>query len=100
MSHHPAPLRLPAASSSVGLGGAAAVSCWLCGIHTPTDRMVADGGSACDDVRWYCQDTRSCTRRWTTRSAGPADVAIPAAQPSGMRNDESAALGIFRATPT
>ena len=47
-------------------------SCWMCGIRLSADHMVADGGSACDDVRWYCQDTRACTERWTARSARPA----------------------------
>ena len=41
-------------------------TCWLCGIRLPEEQMVPDGGNACADVRWYCQDTQSCTRRWTT----------------------------------
>ncbi len=41
------------------------VQCWLCGARLPTYQMVPDGGSACDDVRWYCRDTRACTDRWT-----------------------------------
>jgi hypothetical protein len=44
-------------------------TCWLCGIRQRADLMVADGGSACDNVRWYCGDTRACTERWTRRSA-------------------------------
>jgi hypothetical protein len=36
--------------------------------------MVADGGSACADVRWYCLDMRGCTERWTSRPATPADI--------------------------
>jgi hypothetical protein len=36
--------------------------------------MVADGGGACADLRWYCLDMRGCTERWTSRSARPADV--------------------------
>jgi hypothetical protein len=48
-------------------------SCWMCGIRLRADQMVADGGSACSDVRWYCLDTRGCTQRWTTRlSAVPS----------------------------
>jgi hypothetical protein len=54
---------VPAARSTVE-------SCWMCGIRLPTDRLVADGGSACPDVRWYCQDSRACTERWTSRPAG------------------------------
>jgi hypothetical protein len=43
----------------------------MCGIHSPVGRMVADGGNACADVRWYCRDTWGCTQRWTSRSARP-----------------------------
>ena len=42
-------------------------TCWMCGLRLPADQMVPDGGKACTDVRWYCQDTGSCTQRWTTR---------------------------------
>jgi hypothetical protein len=44
---------------------AVARSCWMCGIGLSAGQMVADGGSACADVRWYCLDTRGCTERWT-----------------------------------
>ena len=47
-------------------------SCWMCGIRLPADRMLADGGSACLDLRWYCRDTLACTERWTSRSVRPA----------------------------
>jgi len=67
-------------------------SCWMCGIRLPTDRLIADGGSACPDVRWYCQDSRACTERWTSRAAGsvaarpdgtaPAAAPLPAPLPS------------------
>ena len=40
-------------------------SCWLCGKYLPVSQMVADGGSACADLRWYCRDRRGCTERWT-----------------------------------
>jgi hypothetical protein len=46
--------------------------CWMCGTHLPVVQMVADGGSACDSVRWYCADVRECTQRWTTRRRQPA----------------------------
>lgn len=49
-----------------------AKSCWMCGIRLPAERMVADGGDACHDRRWYCRDTRACTERWTSRPARPA----------------------------
>lgn len=45
---------------------AAVVSCWMCGICLHSSQMVPDGGSACDNIRWYCKDARACTERWTT----------------------------------
>jgi hypothetical protein len=47
-------------------------SCWLCGIRLSADQMVADGGGACHDLRWYCRDTWACTERWTVQSARPS----------------------------
>jgi hypothetical protein len=47
-------------------------SCWMCGTRLPAEQLVADGGSACPDLRWYCRDTRTCTERWTSRRARPA----------------------------
>src|SRR5215469_2593735 len=44
-------------------------SCWICGIRMPAEHMVADGGSACADIRWYCRDMRACTERWTAHPA-------------------------------
>jgi hypothetical protein len=58
---------LPAPSAAVR-------SCWICGIRLPAEQMVADGGSACADIRWYCRDMRGCTERWTSRPAMPADL--------------------------
>ena len=54
-------------------------ACWLCGIRLPADHMVADGGSACADVRWSCQDKRGCTERWTARADRPGDTRLSAA---------------------
>jgi len=68
-------------------------SCWMCGIHLPAEYMVADGGSACADVRWYCLDTRACTGRWTSRPAGPADFHPGAAGSLTSHADESAFAG-------
>ena len=55
--------------------------CWMCGIRLPVSQMVADGGSACGNLRWYCFDVRGCTERWTTRTARPV---------SGRDNGEEA----------
>lgn len=65
----------------------------MCGIQLPAAQMVADGGSACVTVRWYCRDTQACTERWTSRrgrpagAQGPATPSTPSAAapgPSGM----------------
>jgi hypothetical protein len=40
----------------------------MCGIRLPADQMVADGGSACPDLRWYCRDMAGCTERWTSHA--------------------------------
>ncbi len=52
-------------------------SCWMCGIRQRADQMVADGGNACSDVRWYCLDTRGCTQRWTARLSAVPSSARP-----------------------
>jgi len=44
-------------------------SCWMCGIRLPVRQLMADGGDACPDVRWYCRDVWGCTRRWTSHPA-------------------------------
>ena len=54
-------------------------TCWLCGIRLPVDHMMADGGGACADVRWYCLDKRACTERWTAHGAGSADYRMSTA---------------------
>jgi hypothetical protein len=55
-------------------GAVSVTTCWMCGIRLSPGYMVADGGSACADVRWYCLDVRGCTERWTARLAGSADL--------------------------
>jgi hypothetical protein len=40
----------------------------MCGTRLPVAQMVADGGSACKNLRWYCLNVRVCTERWTTRA--------------------------------
>jgi hypothetical protein len=66
------------------------VECALCGITLPGQLMVPDGGAACADVRWYCQDAAACTRRWTSPQAAieirhpvPARSSGGEAAPSG-----------------
>lgn len=53
-------------------------SCWLCGIQLPATSMLADGGPACADIRWYCADTLACTGRWTRPQRGPGPASGPA----------------------
>ncbi len=76
------------------------VSCSLCGTAHPAGLMMADGGAACADVRWYCTDVLACTQRWTARSpsarrraaaAAPAErsLADRAAQPVGATPSEA-----------
>ena len=52
-------------------------ACWMCGVRLRADQMVADGGVACPDVRWYCLDTRGCTQRWTARLTAVASSPRP-----------------------
>jgi hypothetical protein len=87
--------RQPAAD----LGGESTLvrSCWMCGIRLPAHQMVADGGSACVDLRWYCRDTWGCTRRWTSHSGRLASIrpdVAEASEPPGKQ-----AEGLVTARP-
>ena len=66
--------RWPAAQQA-GRPGVAA--CWLCSTRRSITLMVADGGVACPDIRWYCQDTERCTWRWTTKNGSVTDGPAP-----------------------
>lgn len=72
-------------------------SCWLCGMRLPASQMVADGGNACHDVRWYCRDTWGCTRRWTSRSARLTAIRPDVAEPLEAPDEHSA--GLVAASP-
>src|SRR5215467_1804337 len=72
-------------------------SCWMCGIRLPARQMVADGGSACHDVRWYCRDTSGCTRRWTSHSARLTAIRPDVAEPVETPGEHSA--GLVAASP-
>jgi hypothetical protein len=56
---------------------AGVASCWMCGIRLQQGQMVPDGGDACGDIRWYCEDAQACTERWTSarRQARAAEMA-------------------------
>jgi hypothetical protein len=61
--------------------GPATERCWLCGARLAVQMMVADGGSGCADVRWYCRNIRVCTDRWTAQRAGGLEFGEPAPLP-------------------
>jgi hypothetical protein len=75
-----------ASAEDKGARRAAVVSCWMCGIGLHHSQMVPDGGDACLDVRWYCQDARACTERWTsTRRLARAAGAVPPGSTTAAR---------------
>ena len=74
-------------------------SCWMCGIRLSADQMVADGGSACTDLRWYCRDTRGCTERWTSRSATLAAIGQGTAETPKVRGKRAAGADAARPVP-
>jgi hypothetical protein len=71
----------PAGRGNAVLAGSATERCWLCGAHLATYLLMADGGSACADVRWYCRDARACTSRWTVQRIRRLDSGEPAPVP-------------------
>jgi hypothetical protein len=69
-------------ASLAGLGGnrlrpLEVAECSMCGVARPLGLLVPDGGSACDAIRWYCKDVKSCTERWVA-----ARQSTPSRQPS------------------
>jgi hypothetical protein len=74
-------------------------SCWMCGIRLPADQMVADGGSACLDLRWYCRDTLGCTERWTSRSVGSAAIRQATAETPTAPGKQATGAGVAQAVP-
>ena len=71
----------PAGRGKAVPAGSATERCWLCGASLATYMLMADGGSACADVRWYCRDTRACTSRWTVQRIRRLDSGEPAPAP-------------------
>lgn len=74
-------------------------SCWMCGIRLPADQMVADGGTACADLRWYCLDTWGCTERWTSRSARLVAIRPGAAEAPERRGGQGTGAGTAQPVP-
>jgi hypothetical protein len=75
----PAPAGPPAPAQPDQLRPLEIAHCSMCGVTLPLGLLVPDGGQACDDIRWYCKDARSCTERWTTARPPQQVPAIPAA---------------------
>jgi hypothetical protein len=87
----PAPAKPPTAAQPNRPRPLEVAQCSLCGIVLPLGLLVPDGGQACADIRWYCKDAMSCTKRWTTaQSPGYAHT-------SAAPNDAFAGAG--EATP-
>jgi len=86
----------PAAAQPGRLRPLAVASCSLCGVALPLGLLVPDGGQACDDIRWYCKDARSCTERWTA-ARPPADAHTPTVHGRAAPGVEAAAPDEARA---
>jgi len=80
----------PAAAQPGRLRPLAVASCSLCGVTLPLGLLVPDGGQACDDIRWYCKDARSCTERWIA-ARPPAGAHTPTVHGSAVPGVEEAA---------
>lgn len=68
-------------------------ACWLCGIRVGTSQLVADGSSACADIRWYCRDAAACTERWTAASAAGLGTRLDV---QGLDPDVDAPIAHYR----
>ena len=71
----------PAGRGKAVPAGSATEECWLCGARLATYMLMADGGSACADVRWYCRDARECTGRWTVQRIRRLESGEPTSVP-------------------
>jgi hypothetical protein len=69
----------------------------MCGIRLPADQMVADGGSACPDLRWYCRDTAGCTERWTSHAAQRAAIGPGTAETVKIPGEQATGAGAAQA---
>jgi hypothetical protein len=91
MMHEPAPWTSPQAAPREDRRRATAptVACAMCGIQLPAHQMVADGGQACADVRWYCRDAKACTDRWTSRLARPGPMGTTQSAQAAQQETQS-----------
>jgi hypothetical protein len=98
VSPHLALAELAAATQPDPVRPLEVAQCSMCGITLPLDLLVPDGGQACADIRWYCQDAKSCTERWTTARPSarahtpevPSTAVAGAGEPAPDRNGTSA----------
>jgi hypothetical protein len=70
----PAPTERPGAVQPSRLRALEVAQCSLCDITLPLGLLIPDGGHACADVRWYCKDSMSCTKRWTAPTERPGGM--------------------------
>lgn len=80
----PAPARPPTATQRNQPRPLEVAQCSLCCIALPLGLLVPDGGQACADIRWYCKDAMSCSKRWTTANP-PVRAHMPAAPDDTFR---------------
>jgi hypothetical protein len=80
----PAPTNPPTATQRKRSRPLEAAQCSLCGIALPLGLLVPDGSPACADIRWYCKDAMSCTKRWTTAHP-PGRAHMPTAPDDAFR---------------
>ena len=75
----PEPVKPPPATQRNQPRPLEVAQCSMCGIALPLGLLVPDGGHACADIRWYCKDAMSCTKRWTAAHT-PGRAHMPAAR--------------------
>jgi hypothetical protein len=75
----PGPAKPPTATQHNQPRPLEVAQCSMCGTALPLGLLVPDGGQACADIRWYCKDAMSCTKRWTTAHT-PGRAHMPAAR--------------------
>ena len=87
VSPAPALTERPTATRRNRLRALEVAQCSLCGIALPLGLLVPDGGQACADIRWYCKDAMSCTKRWTA-ACPPGREHTPTARGSAFAGAE------------
>ncbi|HXZ69389.1 MAG TPA: hypothetical protein VEH31_00785 [Streptosporangiaceae bacterium] len=93
----------PAAAPRDRLRPPEVAKCSMCGIALPLALLVPDGGQACADIRWYCEDAKSCTQRWTTARppgrAGTPEAPGTAVADAGQAAPDEAPAGQLGVMP-